>query len=189
MLQELLINLIVGLELVLMRINGLLLRIDIYRYFCRIKESIITKFMEKHKLTDMEDALDEFIFQNSYQLNKNYYSSLGEKRAFVLSHGKNQLVFKAVSYADQTLRYYKLEEMKAHLNKKWWAIILEPTTKYIEDFFECETKDIGSIHFFVKKIEDVISGRKDNYITSGNLYALDIEPSKTRIFDSMDEEA
>ncbi len=88
---------------------------DIHRYFCKIKESVLTSFMEKHGITNKEDAEDEFIFQNSYQLNKKYYSSLGEKRAFVLSHGKNQLVFKAVSYADQTLRYYKLEEVKAHI--------------------------------------------------------------------------
>jgi glutamate synthase domain-containing protein 1 len=48
-------------------------------------------------------------------LNKAFYSSLGEKRAFVLSHGKDQLVFKAVSYADETFRYYKLEETEGHI--------------------------------------------------------------------------
>jgi len=32
-----------------------------------------------------------------------------DKRAFVLSHGRDQLVFKIVGYAEQNVEYYKLE--------------------------------------------------------------------------------
>ncbi len=58
---------------------------------------------------------DEFIYQNSYKLNVKFYASLGEKRAFVLSHGRNLSVLKIVGYAEQVVAYYKLEEQTAHV--------------------------------------------------------------------------
>jgi len=58
---------------------------------------------------------DEFVYQNSYKLNTSYYASLGEKRAFVLSHGKNLLVLKMVGYGDDVIRYYQLEDIHAHV--------------------------------------------------------------------------
>jgi glutamate synthase domain-containing protein 3 len=62
------------------------------------------------------DALeDEFVYQNSYQLNTTYYASLGEKRAFVLSHGKDLLVFKLVSYGEEVVQAYQLQELHAHV--------------------------------------------------------------------------
>ncbi len=60
---------------------------------------------------DVGRAEDEFIYQNSFELNKRYYASLGDKKAFVLSHGKNMIVLKIVGYAEQVLRYYQLEEL------------------------------------------------------------------------------
>jgi hypothetical protein len=52
------------------------------------------------------------------------YASLGEKRAFVLSHGRDQLVFKMVGYAEQNVDYYQLEDFKAHV---WIAHQRYPT--------------------------------------------------------------
>ena len=42
------------------------------------------------------------------------YASLGEKRAFVLSHGRDLLIFKLVGYAEQNVEYYQLQDFKAH---------------------------------------------------------------------------
>jgi glutamate synthase domain-containing protein 3 len=36
-------------------------------------------------------------------------------RAFVMSHGRNMVILKVVGYAEDAIRFYKLEEMKAHL--------------------------------------------------------------------------
>ncbi|OLE87057.1 MAG: glutamate synthase, partial [Crenarchaeota archaeon 13_1_20CM_2_51_8] len=52
---------------------------------------------------------------NSYRLNQQYYSSLGQKKAFVVSHGKNMVVLKLVGYGDDVVKYYKLEDFKAHV--------------------------------------------------------------------------
>ena len=60
------------------------------------------------------DLEDEFIYRNSYRLNDAYYASLGDKRAFVLSHGRDLLVFKLVGYAEQNVEYYQLQDFKAH---------------------------------------------------------------------------
>ena len=57
-------------------------------------------------------------------LNQAYYSSLGEKRAFVLSHGRNMMILKIVGYAEQVAQYYKLEGFKAHI---WIAHQRYPT--------------------------------------------------------------
>ena len=67
---------------------------------------------------------DEFIFQNSFKLNRDFYASLGEKKAFVLSHGRNMMILKIVGYAEQAAQYYKLEDFKAHV---WIAHQRYPT--------------------------------------------------------------
>ncbi|MCK7491396.1 MAG: hypothetical protein MZW92_06560 [Comamonadaceae bacterium] len=41
--------------------------------------------------------------------------SLGEKQAFVLSHGRNMMILKIVGYAEQVVQYYKLEDFNAHV--------------------------------------------------------------------------
>ena len=71
-----------------------------------------------------DKAEEEFIFQNTYQLNLALYSSLGEKRAFVLSHGRNMMILKIVGYAEQVAQYYQLENFKAH---SWIAHQRYPT--------------------------------------------------------------
>ncbi len=67
---------------------------------------------------------DEFVWRNSYRLNDTYYASLGEKRAFVLSHARNLLIFKMVGYAEQNVEYYQLQDFKAHV---WIAHQRYPT--------------------------------------------------------------
>ena len=70
------------------------------------------------------DIEDEFVYQNSFRLNATFYASLGEKQAFVLSHGRNLLIFKIVGYAEQIVQYYQLEDFRAHV---WIAHQRYPT--------------------------------------------------------------
>ena len=88
---------------------------EVRRYFCRVKDDVLGQFMMSSGLTNRTVAEDEFIYQNSYALNKKYYASLGEKKAFVLSHGKDMMVLKIVGWGDQVIRYYRLEDFAAHV--------------------------------------------------------------------------
>ncbi len=90
---------------------------EVYRYFVRVKPEVLEDLARKndlggHKSSELED---EFVYQNSYRLNLQYYSSLGEKKAFVVSHGKNLIVLKLVGYGDDVVKYYRLEDFKAHV--------------------------------------------------------------------------
>jgi len=89
---------------------------DVHRYVVRVKPDALKKFAHENGLENMEprELEDEFVWRNSYRLNDTYYASLGEQRAFVLSHGRNILVYKIVGYAEQNVQYYKLEDLKAH---------------------------------------------------------------------------
>jgi glutamate synthase domain-containing protein 1 len=86
------------------------------RYFVRVKPESLRHFREERGLSALPapKAEEEFIYQNSFRLNRSYYSSLGEKRAFVLSHGRNMMILKIVGYAEQVAQYYRLENFKAH---------------------------------------------------------------------------
>jgi glutamate synthase domain-containing protein 1/glutamate synthase domain-containing protein 3 len=99
---------------------------DIHRYVVRVKPAVLKAFGESNGLTAMSprELEDEFVWRNSFRLNDTMYASLGEKRAFVLSHGRDQLVFKLVGYAEQNVDYYKLEDFKAHV---WIAHQRYPT--------------------------------------------------------------
>lgn len=89
---------------------------SVYRYFVRVKEPVLNEFKKINSLGDYSaKAEDEFIFQNTYSLNKQYYASKGKKRAFVLSHGKDMVVFKLVGYGHQAIQYWKLENVSAHI--------------------------------------------------------------------------
>ena len=90
---------------------------EVWRYFCRVKEDVLSHFILIHSLETLEreKAEDEFIYQNTYELNKKFYSALGEKKAFVLSHGRNMLILKIVGYAEQVIQYYQLENLDAHV--------------------------------------------------------------------------
>ena len=82
----------------------------VYRYFCRPKKEAVEKFRKESKLEKYseKDVEDEFVYQNTFRLNAKYYASIGEKRAFVLSHGKDMMVFKIVGYAEESVIYYNL---------------------------------------------------------------------------------
>ena len=99
---------------------------DIQQYFVRVKPDVLKKFAEDRGLTGMADREieDEFMYQNTFQLNSKYYAALGEKQAFVLSQGRDQLILKIVGYAEQIVTYYKLEDFKAHV---WIAHQRYPT--------------------------------------------------------------
>jgi glutamate synthase domain-containing protein 1/glutamate synthase domain-containing protein 3 len=89
---------------------------DVVRYFVRARSEKLELFAEQKELRGMpeNEMEDEFVFQNTYGINKTYYASLGEKRAFVMSHAKNLLVFKLVGFAEQAIEYYKLRDVHAH---------------------------------------------------------------------------
>ncbi|MEW6672420.1 MAG: glutamate synthase [Thermodesulfobacteriota bacterium] len=89
---------------------------DVWRYFVRVKNDALDRFVTENGLSDMDPrrAEDEFVSQNTYKLNQTFYASLGEQRAFVLSHGRNLMILKIVGYAEQVAQYYLLEDFKAH---------------------------------------------------------------------------
>jgi len=99
---------------------------DIIRYFVRVKHDVLDKFIADEHFTslDRRDAEDEFVYQNSFKINKQYYASLGEKKAFVMSHGRNMMILKIVGYAENVVRYYKLDDFKAYA---WLAHQRYPT--------------------------------------------------------------
>ena len=99
---------------------------EVWRYFVRVKGNVLDRFIRENKLADIDRrrAEDEFIYQNSFKINTKFYASLGEKRAFVLSHGRNMMILKIVGYAEDIVRYYKLEDFRAHV---WIAHQRYPT--------------------------------------------------------------
>jgi glutamate synthase domain-containing protein 1/glutamate synthase domain-containing protein 3 len=99
---------------------------DIYRYFIRVKPQILKEFMQKNNLLGLtkRQGEDEFVFQNSFKINKTYYDAYGNQSAFVVSHGRNFFILKIVGYAEQVVQYYNLENFKAHI---WIAHQRYPT--------------------------------------------------------------
>lgn len=90
---------------------------EAYCYFVRVKPEVVEKFKETNGLArpSPQNIEEEIVYQNSYRLNRAFYAATGEKRAFVLSHAKNMLVLKMVGYGDDVIRYYKLEDLHAHV--------------------------------------------------------------------------
>jgi glutamate synthase domain-containing protein 1/glutamate synthase domain-containing protein 3 len=99
---------------------------DVKRYFVRVKPEVLSAFRKERGLEMLSsDKLEEeFIYQNSFKLNYALYSSLNDKKAFVLSHGRNMMILKIVGYAEQVAQYYKLENFDAHI---WIAHQRYPT--------------------------------------------------------------
>ena len=99
---------------------------DIRRYFVRVKPDILEKFAAEKELHELPPRAveDEFVYQNSFGLNHKFYASLGEKRAFVLSHGRDLAVFKIVGYAEDLAAYYHLNDVRANV---WIAHQRYPT--------------------------------------------------------------
>jgi glutamate synthase domain-containing protein 1/glutamate synthase domain-containing protein 3 len=99
---------------------------DVWRYFVRVKPDVLTAFADKKGLDEMDlrKVEDEFIWQNTVQLNRSFYDTLGDKKAFVLSQGRNMMILKIVGYAEQVAQYYKLENVRAYV---WIAHQRYPT--------------------------------------------------------------
>lgn len=99
---------------------------EIWRAFVRVKPAALKGFMEENGFQGMDPrfAEDEFVSRNTLALNRRFYSSLGEKQAFVLSHGRNVMILKIVGYAEHVVQYYKLEDFLAHV---WIAHQRYPT--------------------------------------------------------------
>ena len=108
-------------------IKGLMVKPpDVWQYFVRVKPEVIQHFVQQHKLYGItwRRVEDEYVAQNCYKLNEAYYASLGEKKAFVMSQGRNMLILKIVGYAEEAAYYYQLLDFKAHI---WIAHQRYPT--------------------------------------------------------------
>ncbi|MEX2030132.1 MAG: hypothetical protein WD906_04085 [Anaerolineales bacterium] len=90
---------------------------DVVAYLVSPTRSALDEFAGRSGLQQAgSDILaDEFVYQNSNRLNRDFYASLGEKRAFVLSHGKDLLVLKMVGFGDDVIAAYQLEHASAHV--------------------------------------------------------------------------
>jgi glutamate synthase domain-containing protein 1/glutamate synthase domain-containing protein 3 len=90
---------------------------DVMRYFVRVKPETLDAFISKNELGGIsrEEAEGEFLSQQSVKLNQEYYASLGDKKAFVMSYGKNIMILKVVGYAESITDYYKIDDLKAHV--------------------------------------------------------------------------
>lgn len=89
----------------------------VVQYFVRPRQDAVSRFARDNDLeaAPSREVEDEFVYQTSYELNRAFYSATGEARAFVLSHGKDLIVLKAVAYADDIFRWYQLEDLHAHV--------------------------------------------------------------------------
>lgn len=86
----------------------------VIRYFVRARPDALARLSAKMPGLSARAVEDELVYQSSFALNRAFYASLGEKRAFVLSHARNLIVLKIVGYAEDVARYYGLEDLHAH---------------------------------------------------------------------------
>jgi glutamate synthase domain-containing protein 1/glutamate synthase domain-containing protein 3 len=90
---------------------------DVAAYLVRVRPEARERLAAQAGLAHAENETveDELVYQNSVRLNQAFYSSTGEKRAFVLSHGKDLLVLKLVAHGDDVIRVYGLEDLASHV--------------------------------------------------------------------------
>jgi glutamate synthase domain-containing protein 1/glutamate synthase domain-containing protein 3 len=90
---------------------------EVLAYFVRVRDEAVRGFEQEHDLLDIgrREVEDEFVYQTTFRLNQQYYASLGEKRAFVLSHGKDMLALKLVGYGEDVFHVYGLQDLKANV--------------------------------------------------------------------------
>ncbi len=90
---------------------------DVCRYFVRVKPDVLDRFILEHNFQDLDrrEAEEEYLNQNSFKLNQMFYSAVGDKRAFVLSHGRNIMILKVVGFAEAIVDYYKVRDLRAHV--------------------------------------------------------------------------
>ena len=89
-------------------------------YFIKPKQSAIDDFlslgeMTESDFTDKKAMCDEFLFQNTHKLNVEFYAKDQRADAFVLSHGVDMIILKIVGYAEDVIRYYRLDDVTAHV--------------------------------------------------------------------------
>ncbi|HXF72054.1 MAG TPA: glutamate synthase [Actinomycetota bacterium] len=86
-------------------------------YLARVRPEVREAFGRAHGIPpEHRDAIDdEVVFQRTDDLNRACYSATGERRAFVLSRGRDLLVVKLVGYGDDAIRAYGLEGLRAHV--------------------------------------------------------------------------
>ncbi len=99
---------------------------DVARYFVRVKPDVLARFADEKGLSKLSERAveDEFVFQNSLRLNTQFYASLGDKRAFVMSHARNLIILKIVGFAEAAVQYYRMPDTRAHV---WIAHQRYPT--------------------------------------------------------------
>lgn len=99
---------------------------EVWRYMVRVRPDVLRTFVKENELGFLSDrqAEDEFVYRNSFSINRTYYDALNGQRAFVLSHGRNFFILKIVGYAEQVVQYYQLEDFKANI---WIAHQRYPT--------------------------------------------------------------
>jgi glutamate synthase domain-containing protein 1 len=99
---------------------------EVWQYFVRVRPEVLQHFIQRHKLYNVpwRKVEDEFVAQTCYKLNEAFYASLGEKKAFVLSQGRNMMIIKIVGYAEEAALYYQLLDFPAHV---WIAHQRYPT--------------------------------------------------------------
>lgn len=87
---------------------------EVIVYFVRLKKELVNRLAGQHQ-RPLHEIEEEIVYQNSHHLNQTFYSAAGEKKAFVLSHGKNLLVLKMIGFADEVIHHYQLEDFEAHV--------------------------------------------------------------------------
>ncbi|MBL0713092.1 MAG: hypothetical protein JJV98_05270, partial [Desulfosarcina sp.] len=99
---------------------------EVLRYFVRVKSEVLNHFGEQNGLEEMpiRRLEDEFVYRNSFNINKAFYDAYSQQHAFVLSHGRNFFILKIVGYAEKVVEYYQLDNFKAHV---WIAHQRYPT--------------------------------------------------------------
>jgi glutamate synthase domain-containing protein 1/glutamate synthase domain-containing protein 3 len=99
---------------------------DVWRYFVRVKKDVLAEFASQNRFKEIDSRKveDEYIWQNTIKLNRKFYDAQGDKKAFVLSQGRNMMIMKIVGYAEQVAEYYRLEDFHAHI---WIAHQRYPT--------------------------------------------------------------
>jgi glutamate synthase domain-containing protein 1/glutamate synthase domain-containing protein 3 len=90
---------------------------DVWSYFVRVRPTVLDSFISQNGLAFLSrnEAEDEFLSQQSVRLNQEFYASLGDKKAFVMSYGKNIMILKVVGYAETITEYYKINDLRAHV--------------------------------------------------------------------------
>jgi glutamate synthase domain-containing protein 1/glutamate synthase domain-containing protein 3 len=136
---------------------------DVARYFVRVKPDVLARFAEEKGLKSLPDREieDEFVYQNSLRLNAQYYASLGDKRAFVMSHARNLIILKIVGFAEAAVQYYRMPDTRAHV---WIAHQRYPTKGRVWH--------PGGAHPFIGLNEALVhNGDFANYLSVGEYLA------------------